>query len=886
MSSATGFNRAMNRRNFLKASALTGGSLLVEPAPGGQVLAVRQAIAPVPALETARPKLPDLSPARWTWYPSGRTLQNTVVLFRRSLRLPAPPRRAVGWVCADSRYRLEVNGRRVQWGPAPSDPRWAEADPLDLTTHLEAGLNTLGAAVLFFGAGDGTCPLGKPGFLFWLEVEHSDGHIERIVSDASWNALLCRAWPPGRYKRWYLRALQEEFDARLYPEGWSRAGFQAGADWLAAMVLPGSPNKPALATGYPDYLFATDPGPAGAELRPRSIPLLRESFVPALRLAQTHRLEWRVPAQDYFDFRTPNAFVAQPGPSAGPLEGPWQVQLDGDSRRAVALTFEFKEQIVGWPGFTVEAPAGTIIELLVHEAHALNGPPLLNTHFDSWTRFICREGRNEFETFDFESLRWLQLHIRGAKGDVRVSDMRVRRRMYPWPNQPRLRCGEPALQRLFDATINTLNNCAQETLVDGMARERQQYSGDGGHQMHAVHLAFGAPALVARYLNTWSQGLTKDGYFLDCWPAYDRLARLIERQLDLTSWGPLLDHGVGFIFDCWHHFQYTGDLDALREPYPRLVRFAAYLQGIVAADGLLPVENTGVPSVWIDHVAYQRQRHKQCAFNLYAAAAMQHALAPLCRAFRHEAQAEATRRFGAGLEAAAVAKFWNPEQGLFINNLPWLAGEKAPRTCDRSLATAILFDQCPGGRTEPAVRSLVQCPPEMGFSYPCNAGWRLWALARAGRADVIVGDLRSRWASMASVRDNLTLQEDWQCQPDSDSQWSHCAVVPVYIAFHGLMGLRPLEPGFKRLELRPQLADLDQLDLTAFTVQGPVRLSAQAKPGARELSLWWPSNAEADLLLPQDESVSLPRAAAPAPAGLRRYRLPPGGTITLNLKQT
>jgi hypothetical protein len=548
------------------------------------------------------------------------------------------------------------------------------------------------------------------------------------------------------------------------------------------------------------------------------------------------------------------------------------------------LTFELEEEVVGWPGFTIEAPAGTTIELLVHEAHAPGGPPLLNTHFDSWTRFICREGRNEFETFDFESLRWLQLHIHDAKGAVLVSNVRVRRRVFPWPNQPHLRTSEPALQRLFDASLNTLNNCAQETLVDGMARERQQYSGDGGHQLHAVHLAFGERRLVARYLTTWSQGMTKDGFFLDCWPAYDRLARLVERQLDLSGWGPILDHGVGFILDCWSHYLYTGDLEALREPYPRLVRFAQYLQGLVRPDGLLPVEDIGIPSVWIDHVAYRRQRHKQCAFNLYAAAAMEHALAPLCRAFGHVSQAEAVEQFGRELTAATVSRFWSTEQGLFVNNLPWLAEEKTSRTCDRSLATAILFDQCPGNQTTAALRSLVGCPPEMGFSYPANAGWRLWALAKEGRADVIVADLRRRWATMASVKENNTLQEDWEARPDSGQQWSHCAVVPLYIAYHGLLGLKPLEPGFKRFELRPQLGDLEDLDLTAFTVQGPVRLRSRGKPGERELVLQLPPDGQGELILPQGEAIALPGVAGVAPAGHRRFRLAPGGPVTLRLK--
>jgi len=876
---------AMNRREFLKTSTIAGGSLVLADNRGvAATSAVLRDAGPKVVTTAARLGLPKLSPAQWVWYPSGRTLQNTFVLFRRELSLSAKPHRATGWISADSRYRLELNGQRVQWGPAPCDPRWAEADPVDLTSLLEPGRNVLAVTVLFYGTGDGTWPLGKPGFLFWLEIEQADGRVDRIVSDGGWQAMVCRAWRPGRAKRWYLRALQEEFDARLYPYGWAGPDFQPDARWLSAMPLGGSPNKPALATNYDEYTLNLSGGPADAELRPRKIPMLRETLVPADKLAETLWLEWHSTPQDYFDFRIPDAFRAVREPAAAEAApGQWRVELDG--KRGAVLTFEFKDQVVGWPGFDLDAPAGTTVELLVQEAHAPGGPPLLNTHFESWTRFICRDGQNRFETFDYESLRWLQLHIYNAKGPVSVSNVHVRRRVFPWPNEPRVLTSEPSLQRLFDASLNTLNNCAQETLVDGMARERQQYSGDGGHQMHAVHLAFGETRLPARYLSTWSQGLTKEGFFLDCWPAYDRLARLVERQFDLSGWGPILDHGVGFNFDCWSHYLYTGDLDALREAFPRLLRFAQYLRSLAGADGLLPVEDFGIPSVWIDHVAYQRQLHKQCAFNLYTAAAMQHALAPMCRAFGDAAQAAAVDQFGQDLLRAAVRKFWSRQHALFINNLPWLAEEKAPRTCDRSLATAVLFDQCPGQKIQGAVRSLADCPSEMGFSYPANAGWRLWALGKAGRADVIVKDLRERWASMDSVRLNNTLQEDWKAAPDSGAQWSHCAVVPLYIAYHSLLGLKPLAPGFQRYELRPQLADLANFDLTAFTVQGPLNLRARGPRGNREVTLRLPPGGRGELVLPREEEVDLPAAAGAAPAGHRRFKLAQDSTVTLRLKQ-
>ena len=153
------------------------------------------------------------------------------------MTLSGPPRRATGFITADSRYLLTVNGRRVQWGPAPCDPRSLDADPIDLTALLTPGKNVLGVEVLHYGHGDGTWPAGKPGLIFHLVIEEADGRRQQIVSDPSWQVTVDRAHRPGQFKRWYLRALQEEFDARLHPAGWNTPSFEPDGQWTPAMVL-------------------------------------------------------------------------------------------------------------------------------------------------------------------------------------------------------------------------------------------------------------------------------------------------------------------------------------------------------------------------------------------------------------------------------------------------------------------------------------------------------------------------------------------------------------------------------------------------------------------------------------------------------------------------
>ena len=139
-----------------------------------RVLSVEEAeqvLHPAVGAPPWRPWRIDLAPARWIWLPSQRTLPNTFLLFRREVTLRGPVRRATGFITADSRYLLTVNGRRVQWGPAPCDPRSLDADPIDLTALLTPGKNVLGVEVLHYGLGDGTWPAGKPGLIFHLVIE-------------------------------------------------------------------------------------------------------------------------------------------------------------------------------------------------------------------------------------------------------------------------------------------------------------------------------------------------------------------------------------------------------------------------------------------------------------------------------------------------------------------------------------------------------------------------------------------------------------------------------------------------------------------------------------------------------------------------------------------
>jgi hypothetical protein len=146
---------------------------------------------------------------------------------------------------------------------------------------------------------------------------------------------------------------------------------------------------------------------------------------------------------------------------------------------------------------------------------------------------------------------------------------------------------------------------------------------------------------------------------------------------------------------------------------------------------------------------------------------------------------------------------------------------------------------------------------EVGFNYPLNEIWRLWALGRHGRADVIVNDLRGRWADVASVAENGTYGEFWSLRPsESGSVWCQSNPVPALALYQEIVGVRPVAPGFAEYEARPQPGGLGRAAATVWSPKGPVRVEIDGR--TRGYGLRWrsPRGAQAWLVTPEGARVA------------------------------
>ena len=135
----------------------------------------------------------DRSAIKWIWAGGNDAMDvpaKTAIAFRRDFDLPIVPANAAFFIYFPGSFTVTVNGHE-----AGKKTDWSSFDRIDVTSYLTAGKNsievkaTVTAMPMFL-----TRPAGKKnraaGLAALLKISKSDGSLERIGSDASWQTQL------------------------------------------------------------------------------------------------------------------------------------------------------------------------------------------------------------------------------------------------------------------------------------------------------------------------------------------------------------------------------------------------------------------------------------------------------------------------------------------------------------------------------------------------------------------------------------------------------------------------------------------------------------------------------------------------------------------------
>jgi len=135
-----------------------------------------------------------------------------------------------------------------------------------------------------------------------------------------------------------------------------------------------------------------------------------------------------------------------------------------------------------------------------------------------------------------------------------------------------------------------------------------------------------------------------------------------------------------------------------------------------------------------------------------------------------------------------------------------------------------------------------------------GAQYLLEALYNAGEGDyalsLMTAETKRSWMNMIRAGSTVTT-EAWDEYYKPNLTWNHAwGAAPANIIVRRLMGIKPLEPACRVLEIKPQPGNLSGLELKTATIRGQVEAKWQSDADRFSLKVRIPANTKARIWLP------------------------------------
>jgi len=138
-----------------------------------------------------------------------------------------------------------------------------------------------------------------------------------------------------------------------------------------------------------------------------------------------------------------------------------------------------------------------------------------------------------------------------------------------------------------------------------------------------------------------------------------------------------------------------------------------------------------------------------------------------------------------------------------------------------------------------------------------GAQFLLEALYNAGEAQVSLDLLTAvdgnSWGDMLYNRGATTTTESWNTEQKSNMSWSHpWATAPANIIARKLMGVEPLEPGYAKIRIKPQVATtIQSASIQVPSLRGTISVAVEQSSESFQLQIHVPANIKAIVYVPK-----------------------------------
>lgn len=762
-----------------------------------------------------RPDLAQTAGARWIWAEEDTSKANQYAEFRRVFSADSDSVPCSLIISADKDYVVWINGCFTGCGQYADYPAVKTCDRLDLTPFVKAGENVLSVLVYCDNEDSLTYRKGLPGLWYVLSCGET-----LSVSDERTLARRSPAYTSGPVPRITMQlSFTYIYDARA-SDSWQMPEYQTGTEWRPALVcqrvIEGSSTV----------------------IRPRPVPKLQiKERIPAIIVAQGRFLRPQVEKErssvarlmqtDYLSPLLPKELFPDNCAPSLPADPGIRLPASGtDGQTGYYLILDLGREEAGLFAMELDAAAGTVVDIGY-------GQHLDDLRVRSFVggrnfanRYICRDGRQRFTHYTTRlGGRYIQLHISNSQDTFTLYYAGLIPTEYPIAIKGSFHCANTLWNQIYNVSIRTLHLCMHEHYEDTPWREQALYSMDSRNEALCGYYCFGEYDFPEASLDLLGRGLRDDGYLELCAPA----------RIPIT----IPAFSLAWILELADHLLCSGRMEPVRRALPRVRAMLAAYRANWKDNLLLSPRGSQYWQFyeWADGLDGQlggrglETDRWDAPLNAFYVLALD-AAAWLFRLAGEDRLADDCAGDAQKVRQAIPGRFWDDREQAFRT---YAGMQSPPHFAQLTQALILCAGACPEDRAARLRQRLTEDDGRLVQTTLSFSFYLFEALLQEPDqyADYVLQKIEQDWGYMlyqgaTSFWETIKGADDFAQAGSLCHGWS---AIPVYFYQAYVLGIKPLEPGFRTFSLAPAGTVPGKISGTVPTPHGAIEVTRSDEHG-------------------------------------------------------
>ena len=369
------------------------------------------------------------------------------------------------------------------------------------------------------------------------------------------------------------------------------------------------------------------------------------------------------------------------------------------------------------------------------------------------------------------------------------------------------RCSDEEINKIWEVGAYTMDLTTREFFMDGIKRDRWTWSGD---------------AIQSYLMNYYLR------FDTEC---VKRTIRQLRGKDPVTAHvNTIMDYTFYWFKSVLDYYQYTGDVDFVREMWPRMVTLMDYVEGRLNNDGMAE----GQPDDWIfvDWVDFPMHKRGTLCFEQILLMKAMETMA-VCAQLLGIDKNDYHKKSEA-LREKINQTFWSNDEKAYYHAIE--DGQMNKQVTKFPNMFAILYGLSHEDQRRDIMQSVMLNPDVDPITTPYMRFYELEVLCMDGLHTQVLKEMRDYWGGM--LREGAT--SFWEKYVPTEQGTQHLAMYgrpygkslchawgasPVYLLGKYYLGVKPTKPGYEEYEVRPALGDLEWMEGDVPTPHGMIHVS-------------------------------------------------------------